>query len=120
MPGIAGFRVDDANAIEQIKVGDFVRSYDFETHDDCYALGRVAHVGDVIEGCPRYRIDVLKRVFEGQATDRSVDSKEVYPPVNGTPHSFGGFTNGVRKCEGEELEYWTERWADWASDVEAG
>jgi hypothetical protein len=107
MAGIENFRAANTDECEEIKVGDFVRSYDFETHDDIFVVGRVQEVGVEMEGCPRYRIASLRG-----------DGREVYPPVNGTAHSFGGYCNGVRKCEGEELAYFTERWADWASDVE--
>jgi hypothetical protein len=117
MAGIDNFRAHNEGDVEQIAVGDFVRSYDFEFDGDSYILGRVQEIGVEMEGCPRYRIIGLKRVLSNNTvSERS--GRDYFPPVNGTPHSFGGYCNGVRKCEGEELEYWTEKWADWASDVE--
>lgn len=119
MPALEKFRTQTAEEVEQIEVGDWVRSYDFEFRDDCYVLGRVIAIGVEMGGCPRYEIQSFRRISEGSLMGSINRTREnVFPPVNGTPHIFGGFCNGVRKCEGEELEYWREKWADWASDVE--
>lgn len=117
MAALKDFRVTDADTAEKIEIGDWVRSYDFEFRDDCYILGRVIATGIELGGCPRYEIQPFKRVSEGNLRG-SINRDNVFPPVNGTPHIFGGYTNGVRKCEGEELEYWREKHADWASDVD--
>jgi hypothetical protein len=85
-----------------IQVGDRVRSFDFaETFDDgaqfgrdlegeraCYVEGTVLEMSDR-EGCSRYEIHVDRDVFGGEDSDRRV-GQVVYPPVNGTPKSFGG------------------------------
>jgi hypothetical protein len=117
MAGIENWRHTDADAVEKIEVGDWVRSYDFEFMDDCYVLGRVIAIGELLGGCPRYEIQPFKRVSGGELKG-SINRDNVFPPVNGTRHIFGGYCNGVRKIEGEELEYWREKWADWSSDVD--
>lgn len=123
MKGIENFRVFDLALCDtSIAVGDWVRSYDFEWRDDCCVLGRVEKIGEVWEGCERYTIRVFQSVTDGQGGQRSVDhgASIVHPPVNGTPHSFGGFCNGVRKVDEETREFWQERYDDWASDVDVG
>jgi hypothetical protein len=119
MPGIQNWRSQTEEDCVKIEKGDWVRSYDFEFLDDCYVLGRVIAIGEMLGGCPRYEIQPFRRVSEGRESLKgSINRDNVFPPVNGTRHIFGGFCNGVRKCEGEELEYWREKWADWASDVD--
>jgi hypothetical protein len=118
MPALKDFRVTDAADAQQIEVGDWVRSYDFEFHDDSYVLGRVIATGIEMGGCPRYEIQPFKRVSGEMGLKGSINRENVFPPVNGTAHIFGGYTNGVRKCEGEELAYWVEKHADWASDMD--
>ena len=90
-----------------IQVGDRVRSFDFaESFDDgaqfgrdlegeraCYVEGVVLDLADR-EGCPRYEIHVDRDVFGGEESDRRV-GRVVYPPVNGTPKSFGGVCDSV-------------------------
>ena len=90
-----------------IQVGDRVRSFDFaETFDDgaqfgrdlegdraCYVEGVVLDL-TVHEGCPRYEIHVDRDVFAGEESDRRV-GRVIYPPVNGTPKSFGGACDSV-------------------------
>jgi hypothetical protein len=120
MAGIENFRADRAEDCEQIAVGDWVRSYDFEYADDCYIIGRVTDVDYDLGGCNRYAIEAYRRIYGGEdeSDNLHVANHRFYPPMNGTPNSFGGYCNGVRKLEGEELEFWTEKHADWASDVE--
>lgn len=120
MPGIPNFRAATAEECEQIAVGDFVRSYDFDTHEDCYVEGKVQAIGEVMEGCERYEIFVLKRIFGGERIDHGggkvAGDNLCFPPVNGTRHLFGGYCNGVRKVDEEAAEFWREKLADWTSD----
>ena len=81
---------------ETIKVGDRVRSFDFEGCDDCYIDGVVESIGDKLEGCPRYKIRVQTLVFGGEVQTDHVPPY-VYPPVNGTETWLGGVTAGVVK-----------------------
>lgn len=90
--------------MEEIKVGDKVRSFDFpfgdfgrslEGEDACYVEGVVEGVGEVIEGCPRYNIRVTRRVWGG--IGEWVHGDYVFPPVNGTPRMLGGVCDGVER-----------------------
>lgn len=79
-----------------IKVGDLVRSYDFEVREvegpnACYVEGIVE--GFVTDGCRRYEIRVTRTVWCGAEVDFGRD--RFYPPVNGTPTSLGRVTDGV-------------------------
>jgi hypothetical protein len=82
-----------------IKIGDKVRSFDFESRDltgsrAAFIEGNV--VGFlVIEGCTRYEIAVSSRVFRGLS--EAISTAKVYPPLNGTRKLFGGVTNGVER-----------------------
>ncbi len=87
--------------VNEIKVGDRVRSYDFpETKDDpsrppCYVEGVVVGIVNW-EGCDRYEIECTKRIVCGvESTDEAGTS--FFPPVNGTRSIFGGVTKGVEK-----------------------
>lgn len=86
-------------ALEEIKQGQRVRSFDFEHRDDCYVEGYVVGF-DLVEGCPRYVIQASVDVWEGEQLDPAEKGCRVgrvfYPPVNGTPRSMGGFCHGVR------------------------
>ena len=75
-----------------LKAGDRVRSYDFAGNFTCYAEGVIEAITEPIEGCPRYRIRVDKRLFNGQEV---AAEGPVYPPVNGTPTLMGKLTNLV-------------------------
>lgn len=77
--------------------GDFVRSYDFVGRDDSYAEGVVKRITEPLQGCPRYEIEVERRVF-GAEVDPG-PHENVLPPVNGTLSLFGGETRGVVKVE---------------------
>ena len=84
---------------EMIQVGSKVRSFDFESRDlegerACYVEGVVKAIGEVMEGCERYVIEVTRDVFGGEDSDRRVGIT-VYPPINGTPSWLGGSTNCV-------------------------
>lgn len=66
-----------------IKVGDRVRSYDFEGNTECYVEGTVENIAPA--AAPgHYYIRVEKRVFNGEETRKPYPS-HVYPPKNGTP-----------------------------------
>lgn len=105
---------------QEIKLHDRVRSIDFEGREDCYIEGEVIGFTDM-EGCPRYEIRCDVDVFRGEHSRGRVGER-FYPPVNGTPRSFGGITNGVTKLDpiqghlvitkrpGEEpkLEHWPD------------
>ena len=85
-----------------ISVGDRVRSFDFARDGRgrqllgeraCYVEGIVEGFKD-IEGCPRYEIRVERKVWAGEEVAEPRRCF-VYPPVNGTPKSFGGVCDGV-------------------------
>lgn len=75
--------------------GERVRSYDFAGVRTCYAEGVVEAITEPMEGCPRYKLRVETRVLDGQSV--SAETPYVYPPVNGTPSTFGGVTNFVER-----------------------
>lgn len=87
--------------MNQIKVGDKVRSFDFECRDltgprACYAEGVVARITPPIEGCARYQIAVSRVVFRGE--ESVPEGEYIYPPVNGTTNWMNDMTtNGVEK-----------------------
>jgi hypothetical protein len=92
--------------------GDYVRSLDFPgpivRRDDCYVEGYVAEIRTE-DGCPRYVIRVQRRVVEGLEREVAPAWKWVYPPVNGTPHAFGGVCDGVSKvaaCQAAPRPLW--------------
>jgi hypothetical protein len=82
----------------KIKTGDTVRSYDFKGQKDCYVEGVVREIKS-FEGCDRYVIIVHRDVYRGleipQFEKSSRVGQEVFPPVNGTPRLFGGYTGEV-------------------------
>lgn len=84
---------------DEIKVGDRVRSYDFDITRQCYVEGVVEEITEPMEGCRRYKIRVERRTWEGEEEPLSDDPelRYVYPPLNGLPKLFGGYTNGVEK-----------------------
>ena len=79
---------------EEIKVGDKVRSYDFAGVKNCYVEGVVVAFVKK-EDCTRYKIAVKREVFDGE--ECGLSKIHAYPPVNGTPTSFGKITNCVEK-----------------------
>ena len=96
--------------MENIKVGDRVRSYDFECRnakDDgercgfcsgcqCYIEGEVVELRPV-DGCERYVVLVKRDIWENSVFAGPRVGNTVYPPVNGTPKLFGGVCDGVTK-----------------------
>ena len=81
--------------VNVVKIGDTVRSYDFEERLEsmrqCYVEGVVDSITD-LEGCDRYKIRTIKRVFGGEIVPHD---EFYYPPVNGTPTWLGGVCNNV-------------------------
>lgn len=101
-----------------IEINDFVKSYDFPENitldparaERCYMFGQVEailtreearEINFTLGDCPRYKIRVLTRVWDGQVEnfEKEMPDGYVYPPVNGTPTWLGGETNGVVKVE---------------------
>jgi len=98
--------------IQDIQVGDKVRSFDFadtlrdgteygrdlEGERACYVEGTVVGFDDENFECRRYKIEVSRRVFGGKE-DSTIDPREavVYPPVNGTPKLSRGVCNSVER-----------------------
>ena len=84
-----------------VKVGDYVRSYDFPgLREDTYIEGTVVAVAPPVKGIahPVYEIRAERIVDEGK--DVTMDNARplmIYPPVNGVPHSLGGYCYGVVK-----------------------
>lgn len=88
-----------------IKIGDYVRSYDFEWRDvtgerACYVEGFVREIMSPVADCDRYKIDVFRRVWGGFEDEVRDGERTVYPPVNGTRTVMGGTTNGVERLTG--------------------
>lgn len=73
----------------ELKVGDKVRSYDFDGRKDCYVDGTLTEVQNDGE-CDRYAIKVEAKVWCGVL--ESDFPEFVYPPVNGLPNWLGGVT----------------------------
>ncbi len=82
-----------------IKVGDTVRSYDFQYIENCYVEGEVVELTENFEGCACYHIKIEKKVFNGKEVSVALDNIDVYPPVNGLESWMGGKTCGVQKLE---------------------
>lgn len=83
-----------------IGVGDRVRSYDFAGVWDHYIEGVVEAITEPMEGCPRYKLRVERRVVGGQ--EAPPYAEYVYPPVNGTPTMMGKVTNLVERLPGSQ------------------
>ena len=82
--------------VENIKVGDVVRSYDFgKESPDCYVEGTVEEIGRLLDwqSCDVYKIKCTRKVFGGKERDHE---DYYFPPVNGTP-SFVGVCDYVTK-----------------------
>lgn len=83
-----------------IKIGDRVRSFDFdmfralEGERACYVEGEVIGFTELL-GCRHYEIRVGLDVFGGEPAGGRV-GYTVRPPVNGTP-TWCGVTNFVEK-----------------------
>lgn len=87
--------------MDKIKIGDRVRSFDFDNRDvegerACYVEGVVTGIGLIVRDCDRYEIKIDRIVFAGD--EQPVDLNQfAYPPVNGTPimGRRGKVTDGV-------------------------
>lgn len=81
-----------------IKIGDFVRAYDFSKNQNCYAEGVVKGFLKY-EGCQRYVIEVERDVFSGRELKCGKAGSRVCqlitPPVNGVQKVFGGECDSV-------------------------
>lgn len=78
------------NPSPSIKVGDYVRSYDFPgIHDDYYLEGMVAKIGNGV-----YVIDVSRRVVGGEEKSIPASLRRVQAPID--PHFITG-VYGVQK-----------------------
>ena len=79
-------------------IGDRVRSFDFHYERSldgprsCYMEGQITDLKH-IEGCWRYKIEVMRCVGGGKERDNF--PAVIYPPVNGTPTMMGRVTDGV-------------------------
>lgn len=89
-----------------LKVGDKVRSFDFDSRDlkgpkACYIEGIVEAIGechDFYHGYNSYKIKVSRQVFGGNEYNDLV-GQYVFPPRNGVRKLFGGVCNAVQKIE---------------------
>lgn len=98
MNKVPGFTVPNRDECDlSLQVGDFVRSYDTGFADDSYVEGPITTVGNMIEGHPRYEIQIYVRMVSGRILTPGSYAGTAAPPINGIPHAFGGYTNGVRK-----------------------
>ena len=89
-----------------IKVGDRVRSFDFgsrevEGETACFVEGVVRNITNPsvdsnFRDCSHYEIRVDRRVLAGEEINGAIIGGLVYPPVNGTPSTFGGITDYVK------------------------
>ena len=88
---------------DEIKVGDRVRSYDFEDRKDCYVEGTVVYIGrefnqgehTVAFECDRYVIKVERCVSNNKVIQYY--GAFAFPPVNGTLTTRGRITNHVER-----------------------
>lgn len=76
--------------IESLNVDDIVKSNDFQAHDDCYIIGRVAEVDRYTA---MFKLEPLCRVFGGKEVK---DSTPHWVPLQG---AFHGDTEGWKRVE---------------------
>lgn len=91
--------MNHAKLTADIAVGSEVRSYDFESRDDCYIEGEVLEIGKTPLGHHGYAILVKKQICAGRdisTEERNLIGEVVYPPLNGSQGVFG-LTRLVRK-----------------------
>lgn len=95
---VKDYVVSDLDSADtSIKIGDTVRSYDFEHRSDCFVDGEVTAL-KTMEGCERYEIKPTRRVWGDAEYPEASFPPAFYPPVNGTCYAGrNGFTNFVRK-----------------------
>jgi len=76
--------------IESLKVGDIVKSNDFQAHDDCYIIGRVAEIDRYTA---TFKLEPFLRVFGGKEVK---DSNPHWVPLQG---AFAGDIEGWKRVE---------------------
>lgn len=89
--------------MDDIKVGDTVRSFDFYSRDiegnqACYVQGEVEEIGRGFfpgQSCDCYKIKCTKKVFAGEVQEKR--EEYYFAPVNGTPKMIGKNCDGVVK-----------------------
>lgn len=87
-----------AERIHEIRVGDYVRSYDFPDDEDCYIEGVVLETDRFFmeKGVDCYVIKVKCVVWQGKRLPRwEWRSNIITPPMNGSLSSFGRVMNSV-------------------------
>ena len=85
------------NRVENIEIGDRVRSHDFDRERKCFIEGIVVGY-QKIDGCPRYKILVDRKVWAGEEVKEPL-ACYVYPPINGSHKLFGGVCDGVEAIQ---------------------
>jgi len=88
-----------------INIGTRVRSFDFPFREEsmvegpnaCWIEGTVEGVCRDFPDCPRYTIRVDRQVFAGKE-ETDLIGEHIFPPLNGTPRSFGG-----EVCDGVQV-----------------
>ena len=89
--------------MDKIKVGDLVRSFDFDGGRDlvglhaCFVEGYVVDI-TTSDVCPCYIIRVDREIWDGKLEFTRIDT-EVSTPVNGTPTSSGRICDFVKLIE---------------------
>jgi hypothetical protein len=75
--------------MSRARVGDLIRSYDFEGNDRCYVEGRVTKVdGMYVYG------DVIRQIWDGELVE--TEPGETWRCIqNGTKSWTGGYTNFI-------------------------
>jgi len=83
-----------------IKIGDTVKSFDFDMVDDCYIQGKVVGFTEM-DNCTHFVIHMDKMILKGKdITDYYLEKTcnfKFYPPVNGIETWMGSVTCGVQK-----------------------
>lgn len=83
-----------------IRIGDYVRSFDHEGLRDSFCEGVVKAVGVKLDGCSRYEILVSRVVEGGRENIKSrLVGQSIFPPLNGVLRiPSGKLTSGVEWC----------------------
>lgn len=101
--------------LHEIKVGQYVRSYDFQTTDTCYNEGICEAYGEPapadLGGYPCAKIKVARIVVDGKILrDSPLMGQYIFPPINGTRGLFG-VMNGIMPVQKPlELMDFNEWW----------
>jgi len=89
----------EAGSAPVVEQGDYVRSFDFPDRSRDLAGPMASYVEGTVEAfvdehdCTRYMIAVEKTVRCGHVVENGPQT--VFPPMNGTPRTFGGVCEGV-------------------------